>query len=365
MGLMDTVSNPYFGQMGMGLMAAAQPQPVGVNRYSLLMSAMQQAQQNQMQKRLFDMQVQDREEKRKERESRASALSELVGGYDPSTKINWDSGRVGMDPGQAQASAFRAFPEQMGAAMAGSMFPKPTAPSSLMKEADALYPRGSKEWKDYVTTRTLRPQNQTTVNVDAYPKPPAGWMYTQTPEGIGMEAIPGGPADLKNKAAEEQAAGRQKLTERYGDVVTNDIDRTLNLIKESNVTGLWSLAQSVPGTDAHNAAKLLDTIRANVGFERLQQMRASSPTGGALGQVSELENRLLQSTLGNLELSQSKEQLEYNLKRIRVIYEEIVNGASGIDAKQNPEAWMANINDRLENLDKPRRKYNPETGEFE
>ena len=70
----------------------------------------------------------------------------------------------------------------------------------------------------------------------------------------------------------------------------------------------------------------LDTIRANIGFDRVQQMRESSPTGGALGQVTEFENRLLQSTLGNLEQSQSREQILENLGRIESIYLDIVHG---------------------------------------
>jgi hypothetical protein len=55
-------------------------------------------------------------------------------------------------------------------------------------------------------------------------------------------------------------------------------------------------------------------------------MRASSPTGGALGQVTDFENRLLQATIGNLEQSQSKDQLLYNLRRVKDTYLDIVHG---------------------------------------
>ena len=43
-----------------------------------------------------------------------------------------------------------------------------------------------------------------------------------------------------------------------------------------------------------------DTVVSNIGFERLQAMRDASPTGGALGQVSDNELRLLSSALGSL-----------------------------------------------------------------
>jgi len=49
-------------------------------------------------------------------------------------------------------------------------------------------------------------------------------------------------------------------------------------------------------------------------------MRDESPTGGALGQVSELELITLQATLGSLDLNQSEEQLINNLERLTVIY---------------------------------------------
>ena len=65
----------------------------------------------------------------------------------------------------------------------------------------------------------------------------------------------------------------------------------------------------------------LDTIRANAGFDKLQEMRDNSPTGGAVGQVSNIELRGLQSAWGNIERSQSKEQLDRNLDAFVKRYE--------------------------------------------
>lgn len=79
---------------------------------------------------------------------------------------------------------------------------------------------------------------------------------------------------------------------------------------------LGAVTKPIPGTPAYNLANTLDTIKANIGFDKLREMRESSPTGGALGQVSEFENRLLQSVWGALEQSQSKEQFVENLDRV-------------------------------------------------
>ena len=55
-------------------------------------------------------------------------------------------------------------------------------------------------------------------------------------------------------------------------------------------------------------------------------MRAASPTGGALGNVSDQEGARLASAYGNLEQSQSQAQFERNLKRVKNIYLDIVHG---------------------------------------
>ena len=54
-------------------------------------------------------------------------------------------------------------------------------------------------------------------------------------------------------------------------------------------------------------------------------MREESPTGGALGQVSELELITLQATLGSLDMDQSEPQLLENLDRLSKIYQEMLD----------------------------------------
>ena len=87
-----------------------------------------------------------------------------------------------------------------------------------------------------------------------------------------------------------------------------------------------ALLSRVGGTDANNLRSQLATIKSNIGFDKLQSMREASPTGGALGNVSEKENEYLQSVLGNVEQSQSPEQLKKNLLRLREAYLDIVHG---------------------------------------
>lgn len=73
----------------------------------------------------------------------------------------------------------------------------------------------------------------------------------------------------------------------------------------------------IPGTQAKNLDATLDTIKANIGFEELQRMRDNSPTGGALGQVTEREIAFLQAVLGSLDQGQSPDQLRANLVKAK------------------------------------------------
>lgn len=75
----------------------------------------------------------------------------------------------------------------------------------------------------------------------------------------------------------------------------------------------------IPGTEASDLEKNIKTLLARAGFGTLQEMRDNSPTGGALGQVSERELDLLQSAVTNLENSQGPEQLTENLQKFRAI----------------------------------------------
>lgn len=174
-----------------------------------------------------------------------------------------------------------------------------------------------------------------------YGAPPSGMAWARTQDGkVALKpgpqgfmqpiAVPiaGGPVEAKaeEKKKAEEAKRAQQVT--YADVVTQDVDRALDIVEKSSVpvTGFGAFASAVPGTKAHDLSNLLNTIKANAGFDRLQQMRASSPTGGALGAVSEMENKLLQSTIGSVEQSQSKEQFIYNMKRLKDLYLDIIHG---------------------------------------
>jgi hypothetical protein len=147
-------------------------------------------------------------------------------------------------------------------------------------------------------------------------------------------AIPfqGGPVWRSNEEVAASAADAIKKAEERdktkavaGNVVLQDIGRMKSLIEDapwySPAAGFGAETMAgIGGTAASDAKGLATTIRANIGFDRLQRMREESPTGGALGQVAVQELEALQATLGNLSQSQSPEQVLENLDRLERIY---------------------------------------------
>ena len=70
--------------------------------------------------------------------------------------------------------------------------------------------------------------------------------------------------------------------------------------------GPGAMCSSVWNTNSRKLAGLLTNLRAIIGFDTLAEMRANSPTGGALGQVSNIEINLLQAVQGTLDQGQQE-----------------------------------------------------------
>lgn len=111
-------------------------------------------------------------------------------------------------------------------------------------------------------------------------------------------------------------------------LVIDSIDKAIDNAGFWTTGFIGNMGSYLPGTPQYDLAQTLGTIKANIGFDKLQEMRNNSPAGGALGQVSERENTLLQSTQGNIDQAQSQEQFVANLKRLR---QELVNGMGRIE----------------------------------
>jgi hypothetical protein len=166
----------------------------------------------------------------------------------------------------------------------------------------------------------------------------SGYVYMPTPEGVMQGRVPidastGKPVQnlmgTKQIKQQQQDEKQQKTLQGTLKVVKNAqnaIDKAAELITESprRTTGIGGfIASNIPATKRKTLEGAIKTIQANLSFQALNEMRAASPTGGALGNVTERELDLLGSTVANLNPDLPPEELLANLNFINEQYKRI------------------------------------------
>ncbi len=127
--------------------------------------------------------------------------------------------------------------------------------------------------------------------------------------------------------AEEKQVQKQTQALKEKEVRVNasvsQLDRLAKTAEElkthpglSGAVGFQLGAAFIPGTAAADFAASLETLASQIAFRVLQTMREASKTGGALGQVSEVEIGLLRNNLAALGRSQSELQFKQSLDKI-------------------------------------------------
>lgn len=212
---------------------------------------------------------------------------------------------------------------------------KAQTPEARMALAERFgIPRGTPEYNAFVLNGTYAPKDDLIhakdgeqIGIKQYgpdgrlvgvskvldnEKTPSGYRSVQG----GLEAIPGGPADIKqNEKRQQDFAAMQAVTSSM-DRLAAEANRVLTHPGLASNYGLRGVVPNVPGTQAADAAALLHTLKTQSAFSTLQDMRNSSKTGGALGAVSDKEGAMLQEAIAALDKGQSIQQVQENLKRI-------------------------------------------------
>ena len=136
---------------------------------------------------------------------------------------------------------------------------------------------------------------------------------------------------MKQEAASDKAEMAKQSAQYQANRMVSTIDSAIEKVGKSTTGIGGKMFRYIPGSSATDLESDLDTIKANLGFAELQAMRASSPTGGALGAVSERELTALQSTVASLKQEQSSDQLRRNLEAIKNHYDRWAKTVAGVN----------------------------------
>lgn len=157
---------------------------------------------------------------------------------------------------------------------------------------------------------------------------PGGQVIADIPKGLNPGEEPAVRAEQEAAVQNERrlsdlrvsypkARSRVRMIKnRREKIVLPAIDKAIEMVSAAT-TGPAGALTWVAGAPPRDLQETLRPVKSNIGFDQLQQLRADSPTGGAVGNVSDFENRELQAVLGSLDQMQSPTQLLGNLNSIR------------------------------------------------
>jgi hypothetical protein len=334
-------------QLGFGLLQASTGAP-GQRRPSLgqivgqagpgAMQAYQGSFDRTLQQIMLQQQMAEQQKQREAQQKQQTALQTFIGSLP-----------------EDQRARFEAFPTQAAEAMFRETKPAP----GVVGEFNAALQSGlispGTTLAQYVEMKKPPAPSATATATTGGARVgtiPQGFELVEDPRtgALSMRPIPGGPAEAEQIAEAEKAKGRKEQQSRAGGTVVQDLQRALNIVQSkpsatgrsaSAILGLPEIARAE--TDVQAAKGFVESALSNVGLDTLQQMRENSPTGGALGQVPIQQQQRLEQVLGSLDLTQRKEVVEDNIKRVINIYMDIIHGSpvQVEEAYQNGEITKA------------------------
>lgn len=200
--------------------------------------------------------------------------------------------------------------------------PAGTVTFKSQKDLDSHYPATKWDYSDLtpnpdgtVTVKNLSPR------APAIPTLEAGYEPDPNVPGA-VRPIKGSGVEAGLKAAEDNRKAMEADSLDNANVVLGTLDRVMPKINGLTAGAGGAVLGAIPGTDAKNTAALIDTIKGQIGFDRLQKMRANSKSGASgLGQLSVKEMEFLQALQGNLSTDQSPAQLSETLGQIKTHFD--------------------------------------------
>jgi hypothetical protein len=127
--------------------------------------------------------------------------------------------------------------------------------------------------------------------------------------------------DVKKRVELPKANARLAQLTSQADNAISLVDKALSKSGVLSTGFIGAFTGKLPGTDAFELRKTIESIQANLAFDKLQEMRNNSPTGGAVGQLSDSERVALSATVASLDTGLDDEALIENLIRVKDQYD--------------------------------------------
>ena len=122
--------------------------------------------------------------------------------------------------------------------------------------------------------------------------------------------------DEKSRAAFSKDTAELEGIEEDLDRLEVTADQLLKHRGLKGVTGIRGAIPDIPGTPAAHAGTLLNTLKSQVMVSTLLKLRRQSKTGGALGNISNLEGEKLSQYIAALERANSYADMQAELRKI-------------------------------------------------
>lgn len=132
-----------------------------------------------------------------------------------------------------------------------------------------------------------------------------------------QEVIPGSQADTKVQGALNTDTSMLQGSNAAFDRLGASANMLLNHPGLAGITGLRGKIPNIPGSAAADAEAQLQTLKSQIGFGVMQELRNNSKTGSSgLGALSDAEGKRLEQNLAALDKAQSLDQMKSSLKSI-------------------------------------------------
>ena len=145
-------------------------------------------------------------------------------------------------------------------------------------------------------------------------------------------AIPGSPAAMEAAQAAQKASLGGGAKAVSTDTIMSAADEARNLIGRTSTGTIGAGLAYLPESDAAEVNRQIDVMKSIAKIETLGAMRAASPTGGALGAVSDSESAMLAAAAGALDPRAGPERFGRQLDNYERTLLRIIHGPKVGDA---------------------------------